>query len=273
MRGVDGDRDGGTPLSLLHATPWSVLGSLAAALALAALLVRRELVSETVLGVTTIVAGHGAMLGTAIAWSVGGDARRRARYSLVVVALIALAATAEALSHAAWAYLVIPIWLARQAAKHRLVVLGLGTPNSATGVAVGACAGAFLGTHMLVTAMLTFGYRPLEQGLGAALPGFAYDAGVQVPATACFFYGGLFNRAQRRWPFLAACAVATGASVARYVVDPLLPSAVELVAGAVFYTTLLGIANAWLLWRFGSLVPGLIASFLFFAAYRLLGVA
>jgi hypothetical protein len=43
-------------------------------------------------------------------------------------------------------------------------------------------------------------------------------------------------------------------------------------AGALFYMTLLGAVNCWLLWRSGSLVPGLIASLLFFMAYRGLAV-
>ena len=46
--------------------------------------------------------------------------------------------------------------------------------------------------------------------------------------------------------------------------------AVEIVVGAIFYMAMVGIASAWLLWRFGSLVPGLVAATLVFAAYRTL---
>jgi hypothetical protein len=37
--------------------------------------------------------------------------------------------------------------------------------------------------------------------------------------------------------------------------------------------TVLSAANAWLLWWSGSLVPGLLAALVFFAAYRLLAMA
>ena len=80
-----------------------------------------------------------------------------------------------------------------------------------------------------------------------------------------------FDRALRRWSFATATTVATAAYLARYLVDPLLPKNAELVAGAVFYLALLGVANCWLLTRSQSLVPGLLSSLLFFAAYRTLG--
>jgi hypothetical protein len=180
-----------------------------------------------------------------------------------------MAATAAAVRPAGAAlYLLIPAWLAVLAGQRHLLGLGLGTRVSPGAVALGGCLGAFLGGHMLFTATLTLGYQPLERGVAPLLGALAYDAGVQVPSTECFMRGALFGRAQRRWSFAAACALSTGAAVARYLVDPLLPGAVEMIAGAVFYIALLGVGNAWLRWRFGTLVPGLLASLLFFAAYR-----
>ena len=90
-------------------------------------------------------------------------------------------------------------------------------------------------------------------------------------AAECLFRGALFNRAQRRWSFATALALATAAYVARYLVDPLLPKSVEWVVGAVFYLTLLSAGNCWLFWWSGSLVPGVVSALVFFAAYRLLG--
>src|SRR5262249_37035380 len=52
-------------------------------------------------------------------------------------------------------------------------------------------------------------------------------------------------------------------------VDPLLPRAPEVILGTLVYVTLLGVINAWLLWWSGSLLPGLIAALVFFAAYRM----
>jgi len=49
--------------------------------------------------------------------------------------------------------------------------------------------------------------------------------------------------------------------------------AVEIVAGMLFYISLLSVTSAWLFWRSGSLVPGALAAGLFFAAYRLLAIS
>ena len=58
----------------------------------------------------------------------------------------------------------------------------------------------------------------------------------------------------------------------RYLSDPLLPGQIEVVVGALFYLTILGLVNCWLLWWSGSVVPGLLASALFFLAYRALAI-
>lgn len=256
---------------LLAATPWPLLGVLGGSVLIATVLDATGVASRAVLRGTAITAGHGAMLATALAWADerGGGPGPRAR--LVTVALIALGAAGAALHPlGVLAYLGLPLWLIVLAREGRLTGLGLGPSVPAAGLALGVLLGLGLGAHLLVCAALTLGYSPFAEGLTPVLRELAYDVGAQVPATEAFFRGALFNHAQRRWPFAAACAVATGASVVRYLVDPLLPPGAELVAGAAFYTGLVGIASAWLLWRFGSLVPGLIAASLVFASYRAL---
>jgi hypothetical protein len=219
-----------------------------------------------------LVAGHGAMLGTAVAWASDGGQHERSRLAGIAAALVAFAILASAVTPVgAVAYAVVPAWLATRWWQGRLTGLGLGTPVPAIALVLGAALGLFLGGHMLLTAMLTLRYLPL--GGAPPLPSLAYDAGVQVLATECFFRGALFNRLQRRCSFAVACAAATTAGVVRYLVDPLRPGGVEVVVGTAFYLTLLGIGNAWLVWRFGTLGPALIASLLFFLAYRLLPVA
>jgi membrane protease YdiL (CAAX protease family) len=108
--------------------------------------------------------------------------------------------------------------------------------------------------------------------LDGLAPWLAYDVGGNVLTTEAFFRGALFDRAQRRWPFPAAAALVTVVCLARYLVDPLLPRSLEVTAGAVFYLTLLSLANCWLYWRSGSIAPGVAAGVAFFVAYRLLHV-
>lgn len=214
-----------------------------------------------------LTGGQAVMLGTAL-----GSAGAPVRAIVVAIALLVLAASAaSAHPAAAVAYLAVPWWVARLAATGGLRPLGLGTPCPASALAVGALAGVFLGGHLLVSAMLTFGYRIRLDA--AALPFVLYDAGAQVLATELFFRGVLFNRAQRRWSFGPAVVLATAASAVRYLVDPLLPHTIEIVVGSIFYVCLLGVTTSALLWRFGTIVPGLVASALFFAAYRLVAAA
>jgi hypothetical protein len=64
--------------------------------------------------------------------------------------------------------------------------------------------------------------------------------------------------------------VTIAATVARYLLDPLLPHVPEVIVGSVLYLSLLGAVSCWLFWRYGTLVPGMVAACLFFAAYRTL---
>jgi hypothetical protein len=211
-----------------------------------------------------LIGGHAAMLGTALR-----AAGAPGRAIVVVVGLLVVAGVAASLHPAgSVAYLAVTGCVVRLAAAGELRGLGLGTPCSFTAVVLGALAGAFIGAHLLVSAMLTFGYRIRIDA--AVLPLVLYDVGAQVLATETFFRGLLFNRAQRRWSFAVAVTVTTAASAVRYLVDPLLPRTIEIVVGTIFYVCLLGLTTSALLWRFGTIVPGLIASTLFFAAYRLL---
>src|SRR5207247_2617169 len=144
------------------------------------------------------------------------------------------------------------------------------TPARALGA--GGAQGALLGAHLFVTASLTLGYSGRVPTLEGLAPWLAYDVGGNVLTTEAFFRGALFDRAQRRWPFPAAAALVTALCLVRYLVDPLLPRSLEVTAGAVFYLTLLSLANCWLYWRSGSIAPGVAAGVVFFVAYRLLHV-
>lgn len=255
------------PKRLLADTPAWLLAALAAAAAVAVVLARAGLLPPAILGLVGVAAGHGALLATALAW-----AGCRAQAGLVGVALLACAATAAALHPlGALAYVGVPVWLAWRARGGRLAALGLGGPVPWRTVLVGALAGLCLGGHLLVSASLTLGVRLRLDAAGAVLGALAYDLGANVPASEGFFRGALFNRAQRRWSFGAGLALSATACVARYLLDPLLPKSVELLAGAAFYLTLLSAMSCGLFWWSGSLVPGAVGALLFFAAYRLLG--
>ena len=247
-----------------------MIASLAAGFGLCVALAAYGRVPDAVLGIAALAAGHGALLATALAWAATDDPRGGAiaASGLAPAILIGLAALAATLHSAgALAYLSVPAWLWWLASRGRLGALGLGTPMPRAALGLGALAGGALATHLLVTASMTLGYRPRLTD-GGVLGAVAYDLGAQVLATECFFRGALFNRAQRRWSFGPATALSTAAGLVRYLIDPRLSGAVEIVIGMVFYVTLLSVANCWLFWRFGNLVPGLLGSLVFFAAYR-----
>jgi membrane protease YdiL (CAAX protease family) len=265
---------------LLAGTPYRLLGVLAGGLACCAALVSAGVLAREALGIAAVTAAHGGMLATATGWAASG-ARGRVHddpappaaspwCAAVLAALAAVFATVH--TAGAVAYLFVPIWVAWHARHGHFMALGLGTPIPRGVLALGVIGGAFLGSHLLVSASLTLGYRPGAVDPHAIAVALTYDAGLQVVATESFFRGALFNRLQRRWSFAGAAAVTSAASVVRYLVDPLLPGATELVIGAAFYITLLSLLSAWLFWRSGSLVPGYLASVVFFVAYRQLGV-
>jgi len=245
---------------LLEATPVPALAALVAAWGLATL----TLPAPAARGVG-LAAAHGGLLGTALAWT--GSDRARERWAPLEAALLLGAATlcARLLPGGVVAYLAVPAWLLWRRADWR-------RPGAAHGRAAlaGALFGLALGLHLLVNASLTLGFHVRPGRLADLLPWFAYDLGANVLAAEAFFRAGLFTRAHRRWPFAAAAALSTAASLARYLVDPLLPRTPEILAGATFYLAVLGVGNCWLLARHGSLGGPIAAGLMFFAAYRLL---
>jgi len=248
-------------------TPLALLAVLALGAATTWALVELGVLAPHAMHVAGVTAGHGALLATAFAW-----ARVRSGSGVVVVALLGLAASLAALGgFGAFAYLGPPLWVAWLARRGRLAGLGLGAPVSLRSVLTGAVAGAFLSSHLLVSASRTLGVHVRLDHMPEVLAAVGYDVGANVLAAECFFRGALFSRAQRRWSFTVAATLATTSYVVRYLVDPLLPKSIELLVGAVFYLALLGAINCWLLWWSESLVPGLLSALVFFAAYRTLG--
>jgi hypothetical protein len=243
---------------LLDGTPVPALAVLAAAWAVAALTL-----PQAVARVVGLAAAHGGLLGTALAWTSSGRERWAPLEAALLLGAAALCARLAPVGVAA--YLVVPVWLLGRGADWR-------DPRAAhvRGVLAGALFGLLLGLHLLVNASLTLGFHVRPGRLTDLLAWFAYDLGANVLAAEAFFRGALFTRAHRRWPFVAAAALSTAASLVRYLADPLLPHAPEILAGATFYLALLGAGNCWLLARHGSLGGPIAAGLVFFAAYRLL---
>jgi hypothetical protein len=254
-------------------TPYGLLALLAAALALGGGLTALGVWPSGPLRALALTAGHGALLATAVAWAAPAGARTPAdsRAPAIVVGAVALAMTITTVDpRAAVAYLLTPLTLAAFAAAGRLRALGVAGPVPVSGVLAGAGLGALLGAHLLFSASRSLRYHVRTDGLAAYLAAVAYDAGASVPSSELFFRGALFNRLQRRTSFSAAAAMATAATVGRYLIDPLLPKTAEVLMGTVLYVALLGVANAWLFWRTGSLLPGVASALVFFAAWRLI---
>jgi len=244
------------------------VAALAGALAVAVAAVRLGWDDQRLVHVAGVAAAHGALLTIALA---SADAGWRRHGATLTALLVTAALAARWRAWGAVLYLAVPVVLGGIGARHpSLAAVGLGPPAAWRPAILGAAAGVLLGGHLLLSASRTFGYEMSFSPLARYLGALAYDVGANIPSAECFFRGVLFNRAQRRWPFLAAAALSTGASLVRYLVDPALPHAVEIIAGALFYLTLLSAANCWLFWQSGSVVPGALAGLGFFAAYRAL---
>jgi membrane protease YdiL (CAAX protease family) len=161
-------------------------------------------------------------------------------------------------------------WGAADDPAHPLRALGLGVRPSRAALAAAVGIGGGLAVHLLITASRTLGYPIVVNPPSRVLAALVYDVALNVPGAEAFFRGALFNRAQRRWSFATALVLSTLASVLRYLVDPALPKIPEVLLGAVFYVALIGVANGWLVWWSGSLLPPLLVSLLFFSVYRAL---
>lgn len=245
---------------LLEGTPLAALALLALAWALAAV----TLPPSIARGIGLAVA-HGGLLGTAVAWTAAD--RTRERWAPFDAALLVGVATlcAHMVPGGGLAYVLVPVWLIRRRPEWR----GPGAEHGSAALA-GGLFGLLLGAHLLVNASLTLGFHVRPGRPADLLVWITYDLGANVLAAEAFFRAGVFTRAHRRWPFAAAAALSATASVARYLVDPLLPRTPEILAGATFYLALLGVGNCWLLARYGSLAAPTAAGLVFFAAYRLL---
>jgi len=259
-------------VGFLADTPLPLLVALGVATAVAGALATFDVLPLPVAHALGAGGAQGGLLATAVAWAGAPQPQRRRDRDAVIAALLvgAGALGAALLPFGIVAYTFAPIWLWRR----RALLPGFGlTLRPARWVIVGAGIGALLGAHLLVTASFTRGYAVHVPTLTRLGPWLAYDAGANVLTAEAFFRGGLFDRAQRRWSFTAAAVFATVACLTRYLADPLLPRSVEMTAGAIFYLTLLSVANCWLYWRSGSIVPGAAAGIAFFVAYRLLHAA
>jgi hypothetical protein len=191
----------------------------------------------------------------------------RGAAALVLAALAAHVSPAGAL-----AYLLVPLVLAYDAGGRRgdLERMGWHAPHAARAIPLGAAAGAFLGLHLLIAAGMTLGYAVSVPDGGRYLAALAYDVGANALTAEWLFRGAIFSALWRKWSFWPAAAASTGCALARYLLDPALPRAIEAMAGATFYLSLLGLACCALRAWSGSLVPGYFATIAFFAAYRVL---
>jgi len=259
--------------SILANTPVALVAALGAGWAAAVGLAALGWIPPSMLRAVAIAAAHGGLLAIALEWGAAeGGARLPRGAVLVTIALIAAGAAAAVVDpRGVVLLLAAPAWLALLTLRGSLTGLGLARHVAWRPVLAGAALGALLGAHLLLSASQTLGYA-LRGGATAVLLLWVYDVGANVISAECFFRGALFNRLQRRWSFAAAATVATAAALLRYVVDPLLPKQVEVMAGALFYLTVLSAVDCWLLWWSGSLLPGLAASWMFFLAYRTLAI-
>ena len=253
---------------LLSGMPMPLLVLLGVLTATAGALAAGELVPLTPARAVGAGGAQGALLATAVTWA-GSEPRRRSAPLMAAILVFVGAIGATLSPFGVIAYLAAPVWLWVQ--RHRFPPFGL--PRPPIGIcAAGVALGALLGAHLLLTASLTLGYGVRVPTAARLMSWLAYDAGANVLTTEAFFRGALLDRAQRCWPFAMASAFVTLLCLARYFVDPLLPHSLEVLAGAVFYLTLLSLANCWMYWRSGSIVPGIAAGVVFFACYRLLHV-
>jgi hypothetical protein len=260
--------------ALLAETPLALIATLGGSWLAVAWLAAAGWLPAAVLGVATLTATHGGLLAVALSWGeADAGVRSPPRTAMITIALIGAGATAATLdARASVALAGTPAWLAILALRGRLTGLGLTPGVAVRPVLVGGMIGALLGGHLLYSASQTLGYPLRGGGWPPLLVLWAYDIGANVISAECFFRGALFNRLQRRRSFGQAAALATGPALVRYLNDPLLPSQIEVRVGALFYLTILGVVNCWLLWWSGSLVPGLLAAALFFLAYRALAI-
>jgi len=259
---------------VLADTPLALIATLGGIWLAAAWLAAGGWVPHALTRAVALAVVHGGLLAVALAWSRADSGVPLPRGAVeIAILLIGVGAMATALdSRGAFLLAGTPAWLAILASRGALTALGLHPRIPGRPALVGALVGALLGGHLLFSASQTLGYPLRREGWITLFVLWAYDLGANVISAECFFRGALFNRLQRRWSLGPAAAVATACALVRYLGDPLLPGEVEVMVGALFYVTMLGLVNCWLFWWSGSLVPGLLAAAVFFLVYRALAI-
>jgi len=254
--------------------PWAALAAAAltiAAVGAAGLALERldNSLRDVGRGIANAAVHTGFLVGGAIA----GAGARLATVTLAGRAGVGLFLGSIASRFSPWGallYLLAPIVLfvhARQDPAFRR--LGVTRPSLRASI-FGVAAGASLSAHLLLSASLTLGYAVRMSHLGEYLAAAAYDIGASGLSAEWLFRGAILSRCWQRWEFWPAAGVSTALAVVRYLLDPALPSAVEVRVGAVFYTALLGVSACALRAASGSLLPGYLATVVFFLGYRLL---
>lgn len=214
---------------------------------------------------------HGSLLAVALASAWGGAAGWRPLAWVLQLLLCLAMLSARLLPWGATAHVLPVLALSAFGARHaQLRRIGWCRPEARIAWFLGAGVGLFLGGHLLLSASRTLGYPLRPTPVASLLDALAYDLGANGPSAELFFRGVIFNFWHRRRGFWPAATLSTGASLVRYVLDPALPGAPEVVIGALFYMTLLNLSGCGLLALSGSIFPSLLASLLFFGAYRAL---
>jgi len=205
-------------------------------------------------------------------WVIAGGSS--ACLALVIYAAAILSLASIATTFTVWGallYLAPLVILAYHGNRHaNLRGIGLTVTAGVRSIALGFATGTFLGVHLLISASLTFGYVVRVSSIGPYLAAVAYDVGANALTAEWLFRGAVFSHCWQRWDFWPAASLATALAVSRYLADPALPQTIEVRTGAVFYLALLGFTACALRARAGSLLPGYLATVVFFAAYRML---
>lgn len=218
-----------------------------------------------------VSAAHGALIAVGFIWTLRGRPGWKSPALRVAGALLLASLLARLTPWGALASVVPVAVLVREGvAQPALGRTGLTAPVGLRALLAGLGAGAFLGSHLLLSASMTLGYAAGAPGSPGYLRALAYDAGANALSAEWVFRGVIFPEWWRRSGFWRAAAGSTGLALVRYLLDPALPRTVEVIAGAIFYLSVLGmVACALRAWS-GGLLPGYLAGVTFFAAYRML---
>lgn len=214
---------------------------------------------------------HGGFVALGLIIALGGRAGWRGPALRLATALFVAALATRWSAWGSVLYLLAPVLLIRESLwQPALRGIGLARPERRHAGLVGLAIGTFLGIHLLIATSLTFGYSVRISSLATYAAAVGYDVGANALSAEWLFRGALFSRWWRLWGFWAAAGTSTAVALARYLLDPALPRAIETTLGAVFYLALLGLSSCALRAWSGSLWPGYLATVAFFGAYRML---